>query len=100
MSQGCSKHSRLSSQGGPLPSQGQALEALKGQETVAQLAARVKSIPGRFKPGRRLWCKVPSAFSATATTRSSGTTSPDHPPVQGDQLAEVEQDFLAEMSEP
>ena len=29
------------------------LEALKGQETVARLAGRMKSILGRFKPGRR-----------------------------------------------
>ena len=53
-----------------------ALEALKGQETVAQLAARSKSIPGRFKPGRRLLRREPPASSATARIRSPGTTLP------------------------
>ena len=38
-------------QGGPLPSQGQALEAVKGEETVARLAARYQvQVPGPSQP--------------------------------------------------
>ena len=47
MSQGCRKHS-------PAFKAKVSLEALKDQETVAQLAARYDIHPGRFKPGRRL----------------------------------------------
>ena len=39
------------------------LEALKGQETVARLTARMKSTPGRFKPGRRPFAEgAPGVF--------------------------------------
>ena len=30
-----------------------ALEAVRGEETVAQLAARFQAIPARFRPGRK-----------------------------------------------
>ena len=69
MSQGRRKHS-------PAFKAKVALEALKGQETVAQLAASMKSILGRFKPGRKPSPKAPPASSATARSRRSGTATP------------------------
>ena len=38
----------LQGQSGPLPSQGQVLEAVKGQGTTAQLAARCEFHPGQM----------------------------------------------------
>ena len=46
MSQGRSKHN-------PTFKAKVALEAVKEEETVAQLAARTRSIPARFRPGRK-----------------------------------------------
>ena len=43
----------LQGQGGPLPSQGQALEAVKGQETMAQLAARYEVHPGQIQAWKK-----------------------------------------------
>ena len=70
MSQGRRKHS-------PAFKAKVALEALNGQETVAQLAALdTRSIPGRFKPGRRHLRRAPPGSSATARSRRPGTTTP------------------------
>ena len=69
MSQGRRKHS-------PAFKAKVALEALKGEETVAQLAARYEVHPGRFRPGRRLLRRAPQASSATARSRRPGTTPP------------------------
>ena len=46
-----------------------ALEAVRGEETVAQLAARYQVIPARFRHGRRHSQKEPLAFSATIRSR-------------------------------
>ena len=52
-----------------------ALEALKGQETVAQLAAMYEeSTLGRCRLGRRLLWRAPPASSATVRSRRPGTT--------------------------
>ena len=72
MSQGRRKHS-------PAFKAKVALDVLKGQETVAQLAARYEVIPGRFRLGRRLLRRAPPASSATGGNRSPGTMPPWSP---------------------
>ena len=69
MSQGRRKHS-------PAFKAKIALEALKGQQTVAQLAARYVVHPGQIQPGRRLLRRAPPASWATAKARSPRTTPP------------------------
>ncbi len=51
-----------------------ALEAVKGEETVSQLAGRAQVHPARFRPGRKPLWRVPPASSATVRTRRPGTT--------------------------
>ena len=51
-----------------------ALEAVRGEETVAQLATRYQVIPTRFRHGRRHSQKAPLAFSATAKSRRPRAT--------------------------
>ena len=69
MSQGRRKHS-------PAFKAKVALEALKGQETVAQLPPSMKSTPGRFKPGRKRSPRAPPGSSAMARSRRPGTRPP------------------------
>ena len=58
-----------------------ALEAVKGQETVAQLQPGMKSTPGRFRLGRKLLWRAPPASSATVRNRRQRTTRPWSPAV-------------------
>ena len=53
-----------------------ALEALKGQETVAQLAARHEVNPGQIQAWKKALAEGASGSSATARTRSPGTAPP------------------------
>ncbi len=79
-----------------------ALEVVKGQETVAQLAARARSPPGaRFRLGRKPSSKEPAASSATARRRRPGNDDALVPRLYQEigQL-KVERDFLAERSGP
>ena len=62
MSQGRRKHS-------PAFKAKVALEAVKGEETVAQLAAGTKSTLARFRPGRRTSPMAPPASLATVRIR-------------------------------
>ena len=39
-----------------------ALAALAGEETIAQLVSRLRSIPVRFTPGKGPWWKEPRSY--------------------------------------
>ena len=45
-----------------------ALAALQGEETIAQLAADLRSIPVRFTSGKRPWWKELRSFLPTTTS--------------------------------
>ena len=51
-------------------------EAVKGEETVAQLATRYRSTPARSKLGRKPSPMEPPAYLATVRSRRLGTTPP------------------------
>ncbi len=53
-----------------------ALEAVRGQETVAHWLPGLKSILGRFRLRRRLLWRALPASSATVRNRRPGTTTP------------------------
>ena len=54
-----------------------ALEAVKSQETVAQLAARYEVHPGQIQAWKKALVEgAPPASSATVGNRSPGTTQP------------------------
>ena len=94
MSQGRRKHS-------PAFKAKVALEALKGQETVAQLAARHESIPGRFMPGRRHLRRAPSGVFGNGKDQKARNDSALIARLYQEigQL-KVERDFLAKRSGP
>ena len=69
MSQGRRKHS-------PAFKAKVALEAVKGQETVAQLAARYEVHPGQIQAWKKALTEGDSASSAMARSRSPRTTPP------------------------
>ena len=52
-----------------------ALEVVKGEETVAQLAARYEVRPGQILGRKPLW-RAPPGSSATVRNRRAGTTPP------------------------
>ena len=57
-----------------------ALEAVKGEETVAQLAARYEVHPGQIQAWKKALVEGASGgSSATARNRRAGTTSPWSP---------------------
>ena len=56
-----------------------ALEAVKGQETVAQLGARYEVHPGQIQAWKKALTEVALASSATVRNRRPGTTPPWSP---------------------
>ena len=51
-----------------------ALEALKGEETIAELANRFESTPARFANGRIPWLRAPPASSVVSKLRKRKMT--------------------------
>ena len=88
-------------QGGPLPSQGQALEAVKGQETVAQLAARYEVHPGQIQAWKKALAEDASGVFGNGKEQKSRNDSALIARLYQEigQL-KVERDFLEERSGP
>ena len=92
MSKGRRKHS-------PVFQAKVALEAVKGEETVAQLAGRTRFTPAGFRLGRRPSPMARPASSATVRTGRAGPEGQERccagrPPVPGDRPAQGGAGFL------
>ena len=92
---------RLSRPRWPLPSQGQALEALKGQETVAHLAAQYEVRPGQIQAWKKALTEGAAGVFGEGKEQKARNDAAliSHLYQEIGQL-KVERDFLAERSGP
>ena len=91
----------LQSHGGPLPAQGQGLEALKGREAVAQLAVRYEVHPGQIQAWKKALAEGASGvFGNGKEQKSRNDAALIVRLYQEIGQLKVERDFLAERSGP